>query len=199
MRKKTPGEKNTCVSGDKTLYIGTSEEIAKVAPVKGLEPPIFLTNTYAGHFAAQTKSVKWGLIEVDIESLFLDSFASFSKKIPRNQWKKSVQSTGVCLYLSKIPPCAVKRVTIYNPTNKFINRRVTKTNPNVAVAVHKENVKQNICISKWLLGEYITAEQWHNDDVDYKSMVVIEGSLYDRSGLSLYYIRPEKEKPVKWW
>jgi hypothetical protein len=199
MKKKTLGE-NTCVSGKKILYIGTSEEIAKVAPVKGLEPPIFLTNTYAGYFANKSKSTRWGLIEIDIEALFIDCFAPFNEKIPKKQWKKSLQDTGVCLYTGKIPTYAIQKVVIYTPTNKFVNQRVDKVNPCKGWSrKHKENYRQNSCLSRWLLGEHVTARQWHDSNVDYNSMAVIEGNLYDRTGLFLFYVKSEKDKQVKWW
>ena len=46
------------------LFIGTTEQIAKVAPLKGISSPVILTDIYAGYFAAATKG-KWGVITPD--------------------------------------------------------------------------------------------------------------------------------------
>lgn len=57
------------------LYCGTTERIAKVAPVAGLSPnagPIYLTDVYAGllaFYASTSSTERLGIIEVDLTLL----------------------------------------------------------------------------------------------------------------------------------
>jgi hypothetical protein len=56
------------------LYCGTTERIAKVAPVAGLpagDQPIYLTDVYPGYFAfyASSDMDRYGILEIDVASL----------------------------------------------------------------------------------------------------------------------------------
>src|SRR4029077_16157465 len=55
-----------------TLFCGTSERIAKLAPREGLNPtnkPVYLTNVYPGEFAffaSTNDNDRFGILEIDI-------------------------------------------------------------------------------------------------------------------------------------
>jgi hypothetical protein len=63
-----------------TLYCGTSERIAKLAPVVGLNPtnkPVYLTNVYPGlfaFFATTNDHERFGILEIDTSQLEAANF-----------------------------------------------------------------------------------------------------------------------------
>jgi len=140
----------------KFLYVGTTETIAKSAPVKGIEPPVVLSDVYPGYFAfwASTCHQRWGILEVDIENLMPDHLAPFNgytekrsrrKKLTeeeinqrrdlhlekaweqRNKWQESLEACGVVLYFMQIPPHAINKVTTYDAFGKGANSFVTES------------------------------------------------------------------------
>lgn len=136
----------------KLLYIGTTERVAKLAPNKGLEPPVFLTDVYPGFFCKQScKNERWGIISVNLEQLYTEMLAPspiFIEKSIKNKakepleerlkkifanitvykskWQKSLNNCGVCLYLSHIPPKAIQKIMIYSAVGRDANSAINK-------------------------------------------------------------------------
>lgn len=192
MRQKNP--KNG-VQQARILYIGTTEQIAKMAPVKGLEPPIFLTDAYPGFFCQQSckNNEKWGIISVNQDELYPEMLAPFPNFIDKNnrnknkpiekrlqeildkisihkdKWQKSLTNCGVCLYIGEIFPNMIKKVMIYNN----IHNTIDIIDPiSLSPAEHKAAYQKNLEIAKWLNGEDIDSEKFSN-----------------RKGLDLFYTK----------
>ena len=134
------------------LYIGTNEQAAKLAPVKGFDPPVVLTDTYPGFFCKQNcpGNERWGIISVNCNQLNSDMFApspAFVEKSTKNRhgkiedrlnsilnkihlyktkWQKSLSGCGVCLYLAHIPPSAIQKVMIYSHNGRDANIAINK-------------------------------------------------------------------------
>jgi hypothetical protein len=86
------------------LYCGTTERIAKVAPVTGINPAndrIYLTDVYPGYlafFASTNSSDRFGIIEIDLTVLdqsnflpcewYLEQTARQKAKSERDQHKR---------------------------------------------------------------------------------------------------------------
>ncbi len=151
--KATASKSKDCTKqqDDKILYIGTTEDVAKLAPSKGLEPPVFLTDIYAGFFCKSVcppEAERWGIISVKLNTLYQDMIApspAFIQRINKlrtrnpaalekqrkeilenlanykNKWKLSLAQSGVCVYLLKIPPTAIEKIMIYNINGRDTN------------------------------------------------------------------------------
>jgi len=140
------------VQQGKELYVGTTEQAAKLAPIKGLEPPVILTDSYPGFFCKQKclPGERWGIISVSLKKLNEEMFApspafieKFTKKrrgkledriqaildkihTYKTKWQKSLNGCGVCLYLANVPPAAIQKVMIYNPDGREANSAINK-------------------------------------------------------------------------
>lgn len=188
------------VQQDNILYVGVSEQIAKMSPTKGLQPPVILTNVYAPFLCLKNlkdePAGRWGIISVRLDKLsreMLTPCQAYMKKYKKDNkgWEKSLQLYGTCIYPVEIKPYAIERVMIYDPigrdSNKIINDLVSKQNPNKD---HKANYVKNLAITKWLNGEEINCDDLC-ENMTQKAKVEIEEMLYQRSALDVYYIRPE--------
>lgn len=185
------------------LYVGTTERAAKEAPLKGLEPPIFLTDVYPGFFCKQNcnDSERWGIISVRIDQLNTGMFApSPACKNKRCRWDKSLSNCGVCVYNAKIPPFAIHKVMIYTPVgrdaNIAINNLVNELpEPHlISPAQHKALYSKSLGILKWFNGEAVKCEDIFNGQTNIKIINELEGKLNNRYGLDIYYIRSEEKK-----
>lgn len=136
--------------GRELLYIGTTEQAAKLAPVKGIDPLAILTDTYPGFFCKQNcnQNERWGIISISYNQLNEEMFAPSPVFIDRygknrrgkaedriqeilnkihnykTKWQKSLNGCGVCLYLGRIPPQAIQKVMIYSPTGRDANTSI---------------------------------------------------------------------------
>jgi hypothetical protein len=136
----------------KILYVGTTEDAAKLAPLKGLKAPVFLTDIYAGFFCRNAAATgRWGIVSVNIDTLYADMFApspAFIERLSKNRsqnpaaiekkrleilaniskhkarWMKSLSSTGVCVYTLPIPPTSIEKVMIYTADGRTTNRAI---------------------------------------------------------------------------
>jgi len=198
----------------KTLFVGTSEQIAKLAPTKGLDPQVFLTDVYPGFFCLQNcNGCKWGIVSINQDSLLKDMFAPFHFYIKskdkskdeilqniheyKTRWKKSLQDCGVCIYTAPIPPQAVEKVITYSPTaNNYLTKFISdQANPcEVSPKTHKYDYKSNLTIAKWLNGEDIKVEDVLDNKINHKTFVELSEKIANRSGLDLYYQKSEKDK-----
>jgi len=208
---------------DRFLFVGTNEQIAKSAPNKGLPPFTVLTDVYTGFFCKQNSGIdeKWGIISISLNELRNDMFAPYigyldkfmkNKDVPlverhqklldninkyKSKWNKSLEEAGVCLYLTKIPPAAIKKVMIYTPSGRdgnIIVNDLTANSPSPSSgspAYHKANYKKYLGISRWLNGEDVKGEDIHGEKVNFD----FENQLANRYGLDVYYMKPiEKGK-----
>lgn len=179
------------VPQDKLLFVGTTEKIAKLAPLKGLEPPNYLTNLYPGVFCRDCGDMKWGIISVDTSVLFPDMMSPF-KSSARNKrkWKLSLDKYHVCIYHGRIPAAAIVKVMTYNPkSNDFITKTILEQNPE-----KKDNYEKNLTILKWLNGEDMNLEDIYPDKINYKIISDIGEKIVNRTGLDVYYIKNTEQK-----
>lgn len=138
--------------GKELIYIGTNEQAAKLAPVKGIDPPVVLTDTYPGFFCKQSclNGERWGIISISCSQLNQEMFApspAFVEKYTKNRrgkpedrlqailskihlyktkWQKSLSGCGVCMYLAPIPPSAIQKVMIYSAHGRDANPAINK-------------------------------------------------------------------------
>ena len=209
----------------KCLFVGTSEAVAKTAPMRGLESPVFLTDTYPGYFAAQAVSTlplsflsRWGILEIDIDSLSASAFVPFPAFIAKalksrrknllllaeqhkDKWQQSLANCGVCLYLGDIMPTSICRVSIYTPNgkegNKHVTSLVTGVNPSLDVAaIHKERKSLHVALSRWLAAYPVTLGECMNGQYSYKRFAKLDEQLTDRTGVDMYYARTLT--PTRW-
>jgi hypothetical protein len=232
-RKKTPP-----LTDDKKnyLYVGTTELMAKEAPLKGINPPIILTDVYPGYFAFfnSNSDQKWGIIEIDMDFLHDENLAPFHgylEKLGRHKsckktdiwkrrekylgeiskhkgkWRKSLSDCGACLYLSRISPYAINKVSIYSPfeaVEKTITKELAKPDPwNHSSKQHKEAYHHNSCLTRWLACRPI---EW--DDLtggvkpiisQLKNIRTLWDSLQGRKELDLFYCRGIEKEIRAWW
>ncbi len=207
-----------------TLYHGTTERIAKQAPVFGLSAatgPIYLTDVYPGYFAfyASTKEDdRWGILEIDLalleQGLFVPSewlleqtvgrpaksesartkrLDSFRKNLDRyhRKWKESLRSIGSCAYLGPVPKKAIRRVTIYDPhSNPMITTAVISTR--LTLAEHKQNYARHRAVTRWLLGEDVTPQEWAGvkQELTTADKEKLAESLQSKWGLDVFFFSP---------
>lgn len=212
----------------KSFYVGTTAELAKLAPVKGLtNSPLILTTAYPGFFAA-AQGKNWGIIEVDARYIFEDCLAPFhgyveklyrkktvrdnftiqqrrqeclaNIKSYRKTWRESIESCGVCLYLGSILPDAIERVTVYSSTsNPYITAEATKIDPwELSQEAHKAALKRSSLCTKWLSCNPFELKDWLPSGIGVQEANKVTNLINDRNGLNIFHIRSEKELKG-WW
>jgi hypothetical protein len=214
-------------AGLQVLYIGTTERIAKSAPVVGIDPGkdfITLTSVYPGYFAfyASTHSAeRYGIVEVEVALLDREAFfpsewyleqASrrraktaaernklfnfYRKNMDRHQkrWKKSLEALGVVNYADPIPKKAIARVAIFDPSyNPTIAHAIAGTR--LSLREHKANLRHNRALTRWLMGEEVSVEDWIGkaaETMDKKDKEKLAESLQSKWGLDLFYHGPAR-------
>jgi hypothetical protein len=216
------------------LYFGTTEVIAKEAVHKGIPPISILTNAYPGYFAAAEAAKyrhRWGIVEVNIESLMPDSLVpstAYIEKITRRkksisekeivdrrekllkmiggyreQWRDSLDKTGVCMYILQIPTHAITKVTIYTAhgrdSNQYINQQIASVNPfSQEEKQHEENVKKHIALTKWLACEPFELQDLSNTKLEGLEIDLLREKIYNRAGLDMFFMKTEKDSNA-WW
>lgn len=202
----------------KTLYVGTNEQVAKLAPVSGLEPPIYLTDVYPGFFCKQlAKDGRWGIISVDVNALYQEMLApspeylnkhkknkvtakDLARLRTRTTWQKSIDNCGVCVYTSRIPPNAIQKVMIYSPvgrdTNTAINQLVSELPEphSITPSEHKALRQKSLGILRWFAGEAVRCDDIFNGQTNLKLINEIDDKLINRAALDVYYIRQEEKE-----
>jgi len=214
-------------NGPEKLYIGTTEKIAKSAPVVGIDPGrdyLYLTDTYPGYFAfygSTHSSDRYGIVEVGLALLDPEAFYpadwyleqasrrhgktaaernrilnAYRKNLDQHQskWKTSLKNLGVCMYSDPIPKKAIRRVTVYDPAyNPIITDAIVATR--LSLKEHKANLRRNRALTRWLIGEEITVEDWLGkaaDTMDKKEKEDLADSLQSKWGLDVFYYGPAK-------
>jgi hypothetical protein len=189
-------EKNLQQQQDKFLFIGTDEQTAKSAPVKGVNLPIFLTDVYPTYFCPRDVE-RWGIISVNLKYLGMPNPYPHNAKY---KWQKSLETCGLCTYHHLIPPTAIEKVMIYTPYGKHSNDLITElllAQPDprhLTTKAHKSKYENNLCLTKWLNGEEVTADSFESC-FTYKESV--KDKIHNKSGLDIYYIRAEEKKRRK--
>src|SRR5882724_1538156 len=206
-----------------SLYCGTTERIAKLAPVHGLNPhhdPVYLTDVYPGllaFYASTNDQERFGVLEIDLSHLdpanfmpcewYLDATArvkaknnrehhrrleSFRKTLDKYQakWKDSLQKIGICVFDGFIPKKAIRRITIYDPAS---NPTVTDAivNSTLGLAAYRNGYNRFLAITRWLVGESVTVEDWLGDEIAKTPKDVKEAlaeSLQNKLGLDIFYM-----------
>jgi hypothetical protein len=211
--------------GFEVLYLGTTERVAKSAPVVGIpleRDPIYLTDVYPGYFAfyASTNSTdRYGIVEIDVGLLDPAAFMpsewyleqrsrrhgktaaernkilnGYRKTLERYQgkWKDSLKQLGACVYADPISKKAIRRVSIYDPAyNSVISSAIASTR--LSLAEHRPNLKRNRALTRWLMGEEITIEDWlghSGEDMEKKDKERLIELLQSKWGLDLFYHGP---------
>lgn len=185
---------------DKTLFIGTDEQTAKSAPVKGISPPNLLTDVYPT-FSCPRDVEKWGIIAINLKYLTVTPTPyPLNSKI---KWQKSLETCGLCNFTANIPPNAIEKIMIYTPYGKMGNTLITELllgqlDPRkVTPKEHKSNYEKNLCLTKWLHGEEVLVEDFEPCFSDFKVLDTFRDKIHNKSGLDIYYIRAEDKKKRK--
>ena len=207
--KKLKNAEVSSVPQAKFLYIGTNEQAAKLAPLKGFEPPIYLTDVYPGFFCKQhcNNNERWGIISVSLNQLsteliapspaYLEKYAKI-KNATKSKWQKSLDNCGVCVYTGRIPPRAIEKIMIYSPTghnaNIAINNLINELpEPNVVTpSEHKSLYSKSLGILRWLNGEPVRCEDIFNGKTNIKIVGEMDEKLSNRFGLDVYYTKAEE-------
>jgi hypothetical protein len=198
------------------LYHGTTELIAKSAPVKGIEPydvvgrktgePVFasksqgfvaLTTLYGAYqaFTACNSDDRWAIVEVNTAGMSAGRFTPYGD--PMNHmpsryrtWRKSLEQTGLCAYRGPIPPRAISRIWIYLPRSNWL---VTRTVLHMSLGAEQFAATQKSLevIHHWLTGEPVTLEEWLGNSKEQFAREQLESMTtewLDRTGLDIFYV-----------
>jgi hypothetical protein len=182
---------------------------------------LYLTNVYAAYFALCNTGPgeRWGLVEIDFAALDrtallpdddylrqlhragLDADARmdgsrFHGSPPR--WQDSLAHFGTCVYKGPILPAFITRVAIYDPlSNPFITQEVSQLIP--SIAGHHSAADRCRALTRWLMGENITWQDWMAEELpdDSEERNRISAGLQERSGLDIFYYGPVPKKVVR--
>jgi hypothetical protein len=208
-----------------SLYCGTTERIAKLSPVVGLNPsgkPIYLSAVYPGllaFYASTNDHDRFGIVEVDLSYLdsgnfqpcewYLASISRQKAKTGREQqrrleslrkelekhkgkWRESLQKIGVCVYGGFVPKKAIRRITVYDPaSNPTITQEIVGAT--ISVPGFKSSQGRNKVVTRWLIGDSITVDEWLGDDLaatPKEEREKLAEALQDKSGLDVFYHEP---------
>lgn len=204
------------------LYVGVTEEIAKVAPTKGLSPVSFLTNIYPGHFCLKYR--KWGIVTVKTNMLCPDMFGPFhlyvdkhsksrnkdvearQKKILDNilkykdRWQQSLSSCGICTYAGNVPAYAIAKVTIFDSAQNSLIKSLVEMQVSpfeISPQDHKALYHKNLGITRWLAGEMVTPQTLYPEQGDFKKLCEIGEKILDRESLEVFYQNDGRYKSYK--
>ena len=208
-----------------TLYCGTSERIAKLAPRTGLNPnnkPVYLTDVYPGVFAfyaSTNDNDRFGVLEIDLSILDPTNFLpcewyleqasrqkaknakeqhkrleAYRKTLERHKakWKDSLQRIGVITYDGFVSKKAIRRITIYDPaSNPTITEAIVSSH--VSLTDYKKFANRNRAVTRWLVGETVTVEEWLGDDfldTPKEERELLAERLQNKLGLDIFYHEP---------
>jgi hypothetical protein len=173
------------------LYYGTTESVAKSAPLVGIPSTnIVLTTCYASFqaFTACFIGERWAIVEITVRKLNKGSLLPHAD-LQGKPWQKSLDMMGVCLHPEAIPAKAIGKIYIFNPqSNWMITRSVLHVS--MGVKAHKGQHKCQEVINRWLTGEFVTLDEWleTQKEVFSKEQKDEMTELWnDRSGLDLFY------------
>jgi len=200
-----------------TLYHGTVERVAKLAPSQGIRPysvphhtdePAFsdeqagtitLTTVYAAYQAFMAalpdKRERWAIIELRVDRLYdgnLQPCTAFLKRKEKDvrTWEQSLERSGLCLHTGRVPAAAVSKVWVYDPlSNWLITRSVLHTQ--LGATAHETRRKELAVIHRWLTGEFVTATDWLAEQTEQYRRAqedALRELWQDRSGLDRFYL-----------
>lgn len=193
---------------------------------------ISLTSSYPGLMAFETSShkEKWGIIEIDVSHLspevlvpyegFLlekmktkisneeDRFKKLTQirqNLPSNhrKWRESLDDFGMCVYEGFVPLAAISRVVIYDPQSNPVMTKAIIGSALIGTKFHQSGFQRQQMLTRWLLGENITPEEWMGSSV-YSKMEHLERDqigqvLRNKHGLDIYYSGVPNGKKISWW
>lgn len=185
---------------DKVLFIGTDEQTAKSAPVKGIDPPVFLTDVYPT-FSCPRDVEKWGIISINLK--YLNTLPAPYPHNSKSKWNKTLENYGICTFHTRIPANAIERVMTYTPYGKYGNSLITELllgqlDPRtITPKEHKSNYNKNLCLTNWLNSQEVVVEDFEPFFNDAKVLESFRDKIHNKSGLDIYYIRAEDKKKRK--
>ncbi len=193
---------------------------------------ICLTSSYPGLMAFETASnrEKWGIIEFDVSHLHPESLMpcegflaekvktklsneeDLFKKMTqlrqglsnnRRKWRESLDSFGMCVHEGEIPLDAISRVVTYDPFSNPVMTKAMIASVILGSRFHKSNLRRQMMITRWLMGENILPEEWLGSAV-YCKMTHSEKNqmaqvLQNKNGLDIFYSGTPNGKKVTWW
>jgi len=155
--------------------------------VEGGADRVYLTNSYAGYFAgcAAQEGERWGIVEVDVEALdelwlvpdedFLEQASRGDVngppgsmiertvwfrdhiKVFQGHWKLSLELLGNCAYMDEIPPEAISKVAIYNPSGDNPMGWMAM-DPVICLMNYKICGEKYRALTRWFVGELVEPE-----------------------------------------
>lgn len=192
---------------------------------------ICLTDTYAGLMSFDTSNPRdrWGIIEIDVA--YLSQYAISPHEIflmekgktkltseddrlkktiqlrssllgNRKLWRESLESCGFCVYDEHIPLEGITKVSIYDPASNPI---MTKAMTSVLGGgkFHKSNQHRHKMLTRWLMGENITPEDWVGTEeletMKFADKDRIAQFLRNKHGLDIFYTGGANGKKASWW
>jgi hypothetical protein len=208
-----------------SLYCGTTERIAKQAPVAALSvanSPVYLTDVYPGllaFFASTSANERFGILEVDTSVLdssnflpcewYLEQISRQRAKTERElhkrlemyrknlekydaKWKDSLQKIGICVYDGYIPKKAIRKITIYDPaSNPTITQAIVSCR--ISLSDYKKHFARYKALTRWLVGESVSVDDWLGDDVltvSKEEKELLAEQLQNKAGLDIFYYEP---------
>jgi hypothetical protein len=176
---------------------------------------LYLTTVYGAYFAVcnTTPPERWGLIEIDLAALDRTALSpddDYLRQIHRarsgsflgngNQarWQDSLLDLGICIYKAAIQPASIVRVAIFDPpSNPFISHEVCQAVP--TIAGHRRDGKRYQTLTRWLMGENITWQDWVAESLpeDSEEGNRLGAGLQERSGLDIFYCRAVPKKVMR--
>jgi hypothetical protein len=175
---------------------------------------LYLTTVYGAYFALcnTNPTERWGLIEVDLAALDRTALSpddDYVRQLHRarlgshsanglTRWQDSLLDLGVCVYKADIQPAFIVRVAIFDPlSNPFITHEVSQAVP--SIAGHRRDWKRCQTLTRWLMGENITWQDWVAESLaeDSEEGNRLGAGLQERSGLDIFYCRPVPKKVIR--
>lgn len=193
---------------------------------------ICLTSSYPGLMAFETADHKerWGIIEVDASHLSPESLLPYEgflvektkakitneedrlKKLAQirqslsthhRKWRESLNNFGMCIYAAEIPFHAISKVTIYNPQSNPVMTKAILGSVVLGSKFHPSNMNRQHMISRWLIGDNVTPEEWLGPTVyakmEHAERERVSQVLRNKNGLDIFYSGTPNGKKVTWW
>jgi len=192
------------------LYHGTTEKVAKIAPMNGIKPyavphnahePVFsdpdsatihLTNVYPAlqAFSACQRWERWGIVEVLWEKMagkLEPDTRCWGGRGKAPDWQWSLDQIGMCV-CDEIPAKAIGKVWIFHPqSNWFITREILSVA--LTPEAHRQNLPRMTLLTNWLTGSLVSIDDWLGEEkkrFNREEVDKMSGLLSERSGLDLY-------------
>ena len=171
------------------LYFGTSERLAKLSPVIGIQPgppqlhrqrglirprpnrtkdALFLTTFYGAYFALCNSGPdeRWGIVEIEAAALDRKALSPDEDLLRQlhlagnvSRWQDGLTVCGTCVYRSPVSPALITRVAIYDPASNDFITREVRQGI-PGPADNRRTACRNRALARWFMGENITCQEW---------------------------------------